>query len=97
MIELDDCQFDDMLAQRGVIDADVKSFIDYDDQLIVVRNRLQSDHKRELLLHEVLHACIADSGTLDDHEHFASLLAPRLIQLIDTLSESIDAVIHHDH
>lgn len=85
---LDDESFDVILAQNGVIDDTVKSFIDYDSQLILVRMRLNEDHRRELLLHEIIHACIEDAGVHDEHiERFVSILAPRLVQLIDNLPE----------
>lgn len=62
-----------------------KSFIDYDEQIIVIRDSLQEDHKQELLLHELLHACVEDAGFIQDFEveKFISALAPRLNQLLD--------------
>lgn len=85
---VDDSRFDASLLARGVSQEDVpgvKSFIDYDNQVILVRSRLQRDHRRELVTHELLHACLEDSGAVqtDEHEKFVRALAPRLHQLID--------------
>ena len=69
-------------------DHDVKGFIDYDEQLIAIRSRLKPDHQRELIVHEVLHACVEDSGTMIDRdlaESIVSLMAPRLSTLIEDL------------
>jgi Zn-dependent peptidase ImmA (M78 family) len=77
---LRDDVFDLILSQRNVHDLDVKSFVDYDDQVIIVRDRLTAAHKQELILHELVHACLYDSGIVNDEhaEQFVSALAPRL-------------------
>jgi hypothetical protein len=84
---VDDATFDLVLSQKGVQDPEIKSFIDYDDQLILVRDRLQSDHKKELLLHELLHSCMEDSGMVQDEfvENFIKVLSPRLIGIVEEL------------
>lgn len=83
---VDDVDFFCELEKRGCNDTDVKSFIDYDDQLIFVRQSLKSDHVRELILHELLHACVEDSGVNahenNAHEVFVSAVAPRLNHLL---------------
>jgi len=81
---LDDDTFNLVLSQKGVIDSEIKSFIDYDDQVILIRDSLQEDHKKELLLHELIHACIEDSGAIQDEivEKFVRILSPRLIGII---------------
>lgn len=64
----------------------VKSVVSYDDDVILVRKRLTREHKRELVLHELIHACLEDSGVIDqlpEAESFVKVLAPRLIQLLD--------------
>lgn len=74
------------LSSRGVTNDSVKSFIDYDDQLIVINDSLKEDHKRELLIHELLHACLEDTGSDIDPEIAEKLIAcmsPRLNQLLD--------------
>ena len=84
---IDDESFDLFLFQRGFEDDEIKSLIDYDDQLILVRDKLQKDHKKELILHEILHSCIEDSGMQQDEitENFIRVLSPRLSCLIDDL------------
>ena len=84
---VDDSTFDLVLSQKGVQDPEIKSFIDYDDQIILVRDRLQDNHKKELLLHEILHSCLEDSGMVQDEfaENFIKVLSPRLIGIIEEL------------
>lgn len=84
---LDDADFDLLLAQQEVIDSEIKSFIDYDEQLIIVRARLCDDHKRELVLHELIHACLEDSGACQNEvtEAFVSVMAPRLNLAFDDI------------
>ena len=84
---LDDHDFVIYLQQCNCdIDAinDVKSFIDYDDQVICVREKLKNDHRQELILHELLHACLEDSGIIqnDATESFIRALSPRLSSLL---------------
>lgn len=92
---IDDESFDLFLSQRGVIDDEIKSLIDYDDQLILVKENLNKDHRKELILHEILHACIEDAGINQDEnvENFIKVLSPRLSCLIDdiptVLNESV--------
>ena len=84
---VDDPTFDLVLSQKGAEDPEIKSFIDYDDQVILVRDRLQDDHKKELILHEILHSCLEDSGMVQDEiaENFIRILSPRLIGIIKEL------------
>lgn len=81
---LSDDDFDQILALKGVYDDDVKSFIDYDEQLIVVRERLQADHRRELITHELVHAALDDAGCPQDErsEQIIAALSPRLNDMI---------------
>lgn len=83
---LNDVEFDSALSCYGLCDEDVKSFIDYDDQIIVVREKLREDHRQELVLHELIHACINDVGLKQDEhvEQFVSVLAPRLSCLLSS-------------
>ena len=79
---LSDEDFDVLLSRKIEPDGDIKSFIDYDEQLIVVRGRLRPDHKRELIIHELIHACVEDAG-LQQEEGFIRSIAARLNSLID--------------
>lgn len=91
---VDDNEFKSILGKQGIDDIDIKSFIDYDSQSIFVRNRLVNDHKRELILHELIHACIEDAGVNDENiEKFVSILSPRLIQLVDELPVILKEVV----
>ena len=56
-----------------------------DEQLIVVRERLKSDHKRELIIHELLHVCLEDIGYQQSQytEELITILAPRINALLD--------------
>lgn len=83
---VDDSTFDAIINKHIASVDEAKSFVDYDDQIIIVRAKLCNDHKRELLLHEILHACIEDSGVHDEAiERFISILSPRLVSLLETL------------
>jgi hypothetical protein len=83
---LTDEDFDQTLSKKGVDDVDIKSFIDYDDQIICVRSRLKQDHRQELILHELLHACAEDAGLKQDEkfEEFVLSFSPRLSVLISS-------------
>jgi len=86
VVAVDDESFDSVVAKGCDDPSSVKSVISYDDDVIIVRNRLTYDHKRELVLHELIHACLEDSGVaeqLPEAETFVKVLAPRLIQLLD--------------
>lgn len=93
---LDDDDFDVLLDQHGVIDDDVKSFIDYDEQLIAVRQRLQLDHRHELIIHELIHAAAADAGMSQDDrsEAVIAALAPRLNAMLTGLITVLRDVSH---
>jgi len=82
---LNDADFDLLLAQKGVVDGEVKSFIDYDEQLIVVRDNLRPDHKRELVIHELIHAELDDIGYQQDvvSERLVRIIAARVHLLLD--------------
>jgi Zn-dependent peptidase ImmA (M78 family) len=83
---LDDELFNLLLAQKGVTEVDdIKSFTDYDEQLVAVRSRMRPDHRRELVMHELLHAALDDTGIEQDErsEKLISVLAPRIVQLLD--------------
>lgn len=83
---IDDQSFDLVLQQRNIDDTEIKSFVDYDDQVVLVRERLHDDHKRELILHELLHVCFQDSGVDDQSlENFIAILSPRLVQIVNEL------------
>jgi Zn-dependent peptidase ImmA (M78 family) len=88
---LEDEEFELLLAQKGIHNESIKSFIDYDEQLIVLRNRLHPEHIRELILHELIHACLEDSGVTQDEivEQFVSVLAPRLNDLLINKLENV--------
>lgn len=88
IVGLDDELFDIVLAQHRVYDNGIKSFIDYDEQMVIVRNRLQPDHQQELIIHELIHACIEDSGVEQD-EKFVAVLAPRLSSLLSSGLEKV--------
>lgn len=77
---LSDDDFDTLLAQKRVYDSEVKSFIDYDEQFVAVRQRLLPDHRRELVIHELIHAAAMDAGIVQDDrsEEIIAALAPRL-------------------
>ena len=84
IVSLNDEEFDQILFKKDAYDPQVKSFVDYDDQLICVRERLKPDHKQELVLHELLHACADDAG-IDQDEKFESFVrsfSPRLSSLL---------------
>jgi len=84
ILSLNDEDFDYILFKKDAYDPQVKSFIDYDDQLICVRDRLKNDHKQELVLHELLHACAEDAGIDQDEnfEKFVRSFSPRLSSLV---------------
>ena len=83
---LNDVDFDQILFCHGVNDKDIKSFVDYDDQIIIVRNKLQADHRQELILHELIHVCLGDVGISETEqmEQYTSILAPRLSCLLSS-------------
>lgn len=72
------------LHQKNIFDADVKSFVDYDEQIILIKDSLSTELKQELLIHEILHACLADSGIMmdDEAEKFVTMISPRVSALI---------------
>ena len=77
---LSDDDFNFLLAKKSICDDDIKAFIDYDDQYIVVRDRLSKEHKRELILHEILHALLEDAGIEQcaETERLIQTIAPRI-------------------
>ena len=93
LICLEDKEFELLLEQRGVHNESIKSFIDYDEQLIALRQKLRPEHIRELILHELIHACLEDSGVTqnEEAEQFVSVLAPRLN---DLMSNKLNDVIN---
>jgi len=82
------------LSKLGVEDDSVKSFVDYDTQTIVLRGDLKSDHLRELVVHELLHACLEDAGFDQDDvsEKLIRVLSPRLSCLLsnNVLNDLLD-------
>lgn len=93
ILMIDDEDFDFILSKKGIVDDSIKSFIDYDDQLICVRKCLKPDHCQELILHELLHACADDAGICQDElfEIFVRSFAPRLSSLFSSgLKDVID-------
>lgn len=93
VVVLDRESFFQALSKLGVDDG-VKSFIDYDVQTIVLRGDLQKDHLRELVVHELLHACLEDAGFDQDDvsERLIKVLSPRLSTLLsnNSLSDLLD-------
>jgi hypothetical protein len=86
---LPDDEFDALLSQCGhAPDDGVRAFTCYESQLIAIRDRLQPDRKRELLIHELTHAAIEDSGFIQDErtEALISAIAPRLSALLPDIS-----------
>lgn len=82
---IDNESFDIFLQQKHQIaDSSIKSLVDYDDEVILVRDSYSTKMKRELILHEILHACLEDSMFSQDErsEEFISVLTPRLSSLI---------------
>lgn len=95
IVSTDDERFDVVLSKKYSGDDfdDIKAFIDYDDQLILIREKLSPEHKRELAIHELLHACLEDVGIFQQDEiseKLISALAPRLNQLF---SENLHVVL----
>ena len=86
IILADDELFFSFLSKKNQSDfEEAKSFVDYDDQVIFIRDALKSDFKRELLIHELMHACLEDSGIiLQDEvcEAFIKAISPRLNGLL---------------
>lgn len=86
------------LSKLGVeddsVDDSVKSFINYDTQTIVLRGDLKRDHLRELVVHELLHACLEDAGFDQDDvsEKLIRVLSPRLSCLLsnNVLNDLLD-------
>jgi Zn-dependent peptidase ImmA (M78 family) len=92
---LDEKEFNSKLETLEVSHADIrqaKSFIDYDEQIICIRKSLKSDHKQELVLHELLHACLEDAGLdqSDTTETFIRVLSPRLSALMSEIRFNLD-------
>ena len=92
---LDEKEFKSKLEALEVSPSDIrqaKSFIDYDDQVICVRKSLKADHKQELVLHELLHACLEDAGVeqSDATETFIRVLSPRLSALMSEIKFNLD-------
>lgn len=86
IFSLNDEDFDSILFKKNLHNSEIKSFIDYDEQVICVRNKLKIDHRQELILHELLHACAEDSGFDQDEkfELFIRSFAPRLSSLLSS-------------
>lgn len=76
--------FNVYLSQKNIFDNDVKSFIDYDEQIILIKNSYSKEYIHELLIHELLHACFTDSGFEQDEmaEKLISVLSPRIACLL---------------
>lgn len=96
IVALDRESFSQVLSKLDVEDDSVKSFVDYDTQTIVLRGDLKSDHLRELVVHELLHACLEDAGFEQDDasEKLIRVLSPRLSCLLsnNVLSDTLDDV-----
>lgn len=89
---IEDELFDLILSQKGITDFDViKSFVDYDEQVIFIRLRLGVEYRKELAIHELLHACIADSGLeqTEETENLIAILSPRLNSLFEASLKEI--------
>lgn len=82
---IDDESLDVFLSQKyQTEDVEIKSLIDYDDQIILVKNSLGALRKEELVVHEILHACLEDSGydQSEASENIITCMAPRLASII---------------
>ena len=89
---VEDDIFDLVLSQKGILEfCDVKSFIDYDEQVIFIRLRLDAKHRRELAIHELLHACLSDNGyeQTNETEKIITSLSPRLNTLFEENMQEI--------
>lgn len=84
VLELEENDFIHYLSSCNISDdeiSSVKSFIDYDYQKIIIRKNLPEQFKSELLIHELLHAFLDDSGISDQtetEEKLIKLLSPRI-------------------
>lgn len=95
IVSLNEKEFNARLEALEVSLSDIrqaKSFIDYDEQVICVRKSLKADHKQELVLHELLHACLEDAGIeqSDATEAFIRVLSPRLSSLMSEIKFDLD-------
>jgi len=88
IVECDSDHFELLLEELGANNHEARSFIAYDQQLIVVRSELHQDTKKEYIIHELLHAMLDDAGLSEDVEveHFVKALAPRLTIFLTTQS-----------
>lgn len=96
VVLLNDARFDASLNAKWIDSpSTAASYIDYDAQEIVIRSKMKPDHIRELLLHELMHAMLEDTGAncQVECEKFVSVLAPRMNQLMsDGLPSLLDDV-----
>lgn len=94
IVALDRESFSQVLSKLDVEDDSVKSFVNYDTQTIVLRGDLKRDHLRELVVHELLHACLEDAGFDQDDvsEKLIRVLSPRLSCLLsnNVLNDLLD-------
>jgi Zn-dependent peptidase ImmA (M78 family) len=86
IVQTDDEVFDHYLLKAGVELndlRDIKSFVDYDENMILIRKRLDENHKRELLIHELLHASLEVQCIPQDEstEKFITMISPRVYEL----------------
>jgi len=64
---------------------DAQAYVNHQDREIVIRDVGNIEHKKEYMLHEILHALIDDTGVeFEQHktiETIVSVLTPRLMAL----------------
>lgn len=87
--------FDLQLSQYSVNDETIKSFIDYDNQIILIREGFSIEYTRELILHEMIHAFLADVGIETDEkvEQFVSILSPRMNDAFENIVQVFDDLV----
>lgn len=89
-ISFSHADFERELAERGCDDVrTARSFVSYEESLIVVRPGMSHDVQRERIVHEAIHAAVEDSGLIEHDEEntrsietVVSALAPRLVSLV---------------
>lgn len=84
IVEVEDTEFDHALAKLGILDPNIKSFVNYDQQVIMLRSSISRRRKDELIIHELLHAMLEDAGFIqtEESEKVISSLAPRLNEVL---------------
>ena len=75
------------IIEKNIIDNDdnVLGRINYVEQVIYIKSCLTEEHKKIVLLHEILHSILQQLGFDEEHDNE---------HLIDSLSTSIYQVLH---